>query len=855
MSREVPPHPDQLSIKELFGNALEACEQGGRRQAERVLSGAPETIREAVRDLLESHRRATGALLDDAGGPRGSQPADTPPVDSETPNVAGYRIERELGRGGFGVVYQAWQRSPIERRVALKVLRSDLTSEETIRRFRAESTVLARMSHESIAGVFDAGLTEQGQPFVAMEFIDGLPLLKSCDELDLSADQRVELMARVCDAVQHAHQRAVIHRDLKPDNVLVERTAGGFRPRVIDFGIAKLLDPDPDNEHTRAQVLLGTPRYMSPEQRAGGNAIDVRVDIYALGAILCEVLAGDIPGVPGERAGTSSPDVAQSAPVTRPSKIATRSASRYRTSSKTLRGDLDRIILKACAEDPDLRYPSAQAMGDDLRRYLAGLPVSATRPGMPYLVRKFCKRHRATVAIAATLCVALVVTLGVAIQKWGEASRQRDQARSTSERVAFIGEFLLEMLLLTSDHNARGAPPAIADGTMQKIADRATDGLREDPEHMLAMLAGIGRFQAHAGQAEAGAATIRTALEFAIGHYGLPSPEVVQLRIALHDILWGHGLDGWKPQIELADAESEQLFASDDPRRLRVVQRARGSAENLQRIVDRYESLGSIDPGDHYHALFSLTMVHRFGPTPERQLETSKRLYEIAIGNYPPSHTHVIDAMAIYGDSLIAYDPGPLAEEILLEGYAQSKRVLGPDHFTTESIRRGLARLYGALGEPERGIQYALEDLDSVARGRGTESIQYANALFELGRLRLYAEEYEQARSVMERSLALREQQWSVGHPQIVTAQAYLARIYVELGEHDLAQAVANAALQYLTDPRDARTIAYVSRVLIVVHEQLGNRDRADTIRAETRARLALLGLDDESIESLLLSW
>jgi hypothetical protein len=387
------------------------------------------------------------------------------------------------------------------------------------------------MNHESIARVYDAGLTDQGQPFVAMQLIDAQPLHRACETMRLDTRQRVELMAQVCDAIQHAHQRAVIHRDLKPANILVEQTSDSIVPRVIDFGIAKLLEDDPNSPHTRASVRLGTPRYMSPEQRTGSDTSDTRVDVYALGAILCELLAGDVPTATNSTTGETD------STITRPSKIASEQTQRTVTHPKTLRGDLDRIVLKACADDPDLRYPSAQAMGEDLRNYLSGRPVSASPPGVVYLTRKFVRRHRASVSLAGVLGVALLVTMGVAAIKWREASIERDRAQESTNRVAFISDFLLEMLLLSADHNARGAPPILTESAMQEIADRAKAGLSDDPEHMLPMLVGIGRFQTQSGYPETGTQTLREALDFAIEYHGIPSEEVVELRVSLHDEL------------------------------------------------------------------------------------------------------------------------------------------------------------------------------------------------------------------------------------------------------------------------------------------------------------------------------
>ena len=855
-SPDAPPgtpaqtRPDPARIKSLFGEILDARDDNQYAHAARLLREAPTPLGRAVEALLHAHGRASGVLLDDTVAPSGAGRASH--ADQPVPTIEGYEIGDEIGRGGFGIVYRARQRTPIDRPVAIKVLRRELVSDEAIARFGAESTLLARMNHESIARVYDAGLTGQGQPFVAMELIDAGPLNRVCESVRPDTRQLVGLMAQICDAVHHAHQRAVIHRDLKPANILVEQHHNTLRPRVIDFGIAKLLGGNPDNPdspdrpHTHAHVRLGTPRYMSPEQRTGATASDTRVDIYALGAILCELLAGDVPtAAPASTAERDSH-------ITRPSKIASEHTGRTIANPKALRGDLDRIVLKACAEDPDRRYPSAQEMGDDLRRYLDGRPVSASPPGVVYLTGKFVRRHRASVSLAGVLSIALIVSMGVAALKWREAGRQRDRARASSERVAFIGDFLLDMLLLTADSNARGAPTLLTQEDMQEIADRAAEGLDDDPQRMLSMLAGIGQFQAQSGYPRAGTDTLRKALGFAIEYHGIPSPEVVDLRLRLHDLLWGHGLGGTKEQITLADQESAELFGDDDPRRLRVLQRSQGSIENLQRIVSVYETMPDIDPSDHYNALFALSMQQRFSQTPGDQLGTTRKLYEVARAHYPPKHSAVIDSMALYGEAMSTYAPSEEAATLLKAAYDRSVGVFGYDHFTTESVRRGLARIYGKLGRPGEGIPYALDDLESAERSYGSDSIQYANALHELGVLYRYDGKYEQALAPLEQALALRRTQWTPGHAQIATTQIVLSQVLYELGEHERAERLIDEIFPYIQDLRSARSYAAANRVRIQIHRDAGDQAGADGLIDSAREHMRALGMTPQQIRDVL---
>ncbi|MFG0299127.1 MAG: protein kinase [Phycisphaerales bacterium JB047] len=836
--------PDPAKVKSLFGQILDAQEDGDNQQAQQLLEQAQPGLRQAVESLLHAHERASGALLDDKQPP--SNTTSRQQTNQPVPTIEGYEIGNELGRGGFGIVYRAQQRTPIDRPVAIKVLRRELVSDEAISRFKSESTLLARMNHESIARVYDAGLTNQGQPFVAMQLIDAQPLNRACETLRINTRQRIELMARICDAIQHAHNRAVIHRDLKPANILIEQHENELLPRVIDFGIAKLLEDDPNSPHTHTQARLGTPRYMSPEQRAGTLTSDTRSDVYALGAILCELLAGDVPTA-ANSGGTS-----HDSRITRPSKIASDRAELTATQPKVLRGDLDRIVLKACAEEPDQRYPTAQAMGDDLRRYLNGHPIIASPPSVLYVTRKFVRRHRASVSLAAVLGIALVASMGIAALKWREANRQRDQAHDSAERVAFIGDFLLEMLLLAADNNVRGAPTLLTEEAMQEIADRAKEGLRDDPDRMLPMLEGIARFQAQSGYSNAGADTMRSALDFAIQHHGSPSPEVVSLRTRLYDLLWGHGLEGAKEQIALADEESAQLFDDNDPRRLRVLQRSQSSIEDLERIIAIYESTPGIDPSDLYQALLSLCMRQRFSQTPSDQLDTARRLYEVAKATYPPKHSAMIDSMMIYGEAMTLYAPSEEAAELLKAAYDASISVFGFDHFVTEVNRRGLARIYRKLGRPEEGIPYALDDVESVERSSGSDSIQYANALQELGRLYEAADQYDQAIGLFEDSLALKIKHWPAGHGQITASQVLLARACHHLGDDERAEQLCVEALEHLQERRHTENYAAAFRIRISIRARANDQEGIQGLRIEARQHLAGLGIPTEEVLELI---
>jgi WD40 repeat protein/tRNA A-37 threonylcarbamoyl transferase component Bud32 len=343
------------------------------------------------------------------------------PAGTQMPLLTGqYRILRVVGEGGMGIVYEAEQSFP-KRRVALKAMRPGIFSRRMLRRFQNEAHILGRLQHPGIAQIYEAGASDPQHPddaFFVMEFVDGLPLTAWADQKNLSTRERLELFAKVCDAVHHAHQRGVIHRDLKPANILVTEMqgegAGVAQPKVLDFGVARVVDEvshaagRPDTLHTGAGQLIGTLAYMPPEQISTSTGEksdpDVRSDVYALGVTLYQLLSGRLPL---DLADKSIPDAAQMIRDSAPSRLG--------TIDRTYRGDLETIVAKAMDKDRERRYQTAAGVGglaDDIRRYLAGEAISAKRDSAIYVFRKQIKRNKKAVAVAI-LALAGIVAFAV----------------------------------------------------------------------------------------------------------------------------------------------------------------------------------------------------------------------------------------------------------------------------------------------------------------------------------------------------------------------------------------------------------------------------------------------------------
>ncbi|WP_052573882.1 serine/threonine-protein kinase [Haloferula sp. BvORR071] len=384
--------------------------------------------------------------------------------------ISRYRLVEPLGEGGFGYVWSAEQLQPIQRAIALKLIRRGMNSREIIARFAAESQALALMDHPNIAAVLDAGATADGRPFFAMELVKGEPLVSYCNSRGLGLRERIELFIPVCQAVQHAHQKAILHRDLKPSNILVAEIDGKPVAKVIDFGIAKALAATPPGAldasllQTRAGAILGTLPYMSPEQAGSVTDVDTRSDIYSLGVILYELLTGSTPlaaGAPVSEAYDETLRRIRTQEALRPSSL-THGGGEQLKSRRALRGDLDWIAMKALEKDRRRRYETATALAADLRRYLDREPVSAAAPTWSYQFSKFARRNRVVFASAALVAAAMITGTTVSLQQASRAKHESENA-DASRREAERNRALAEANLA----KARGA----TDQFLNKVAD------------------------------------------------------------------------------------------------------------------------------------------------------------------------------------------------------------------------------------------------------------------------------------------------------------------------------------------------------------------------------------------------
>jgi eukaryotic-like serine/threonine-protein kinase len=714
-----------------------------------------------------------------ASGGVSAPPASTAPAPpSRAPKWIGpYEVVDVLGAGGMGTVYLARQREPLERLVAVKLIRDEVLDERRALRFDTERRTLARMSHPNIAQVFAAGTTPGGEPYIAMEHVPGEWITAYCDKRRLAIPERVRLLAEVCRGVQHLHQKSVLHRDLKPSNILVMEEQGRPLPKIIDFGIAKAIDrPRRDGEGITQQHVVGTPGYIAPEMllaAEGEGDQDTRSDVYSLGLVLFALLVGELPF---RRDGRSMVETLRRITEEDPPTLRERwrqidaadretiAADRATTPAaleRRLAHDLEWIVAKAIARQRDDRYASAAELASDLERHLAHEPVVAGPPRALYRLRKLVRRHRAAAAAALLVTLALVAGLAARTVEARRANREAarasaEAARANREAAAAheVSDFLTELFKVSDPSEARGNSI-----TAREILDRGAERIR----------GGL------AGQPLTQARLMNT-----MGS--------VYSSLGLHDAA--------RPLVEEGLALRRRLLPADDPELI----------ESIARLSVVATEQGKFGEAEALTREALAASVRRFGAG---SAEASQRTTRLAV---------------------LLHNRGRLDESIEVQKRALAiADALGPPDESYLTGLNNLGSLYldsGRLKEAEPVIRRTLALREKLL---GPEDPLVAQSLSNLALLMMNTERVAEAKPLIERAVAIREKVLGPEHPNLVWSLRLLGEVYRAQKSYDRALAIFERCLRI-----QEKALGPDHPFTALTLEALGNlhRDRGDLARA-----------------------
>ncbi|MEQ8275051.1 MAG: protein kinase [Deltaproteobacteria bacterium] len=752
-------------LKTLFDEAVDLTPAEREGLLVRVAESEPE-LAVQLRELLSQLSLMPAAFLEDQ---------DDDEVERPLEQLGRYRICRELGRGGMGVVYLAQQDEP-RRLVALKVIRhAELATDEVKRRFEAEASVLARLQHPGIAHVYDAGavlLNGEHVPYFAMELVEGDALDLFVERTQMARSEVLSLFARICDGVEAAHRQGIVHRDLKPANIIVASDPAGPKPKILDFGVARVLDGEDQvsTMHTRAGDIIGTVGYMSPEQLAGKSAeVDARADVYALGVLLFRLLTGRMPY---ELQGKSLPKVVQQVHEEDPTRLA--------SISSDLRGDLDAIVSTALERDLDRRYATAGALAADIRRHISNQPIEAQPASQIYLAKKFVRRHRTLVSAVALTTTALVLALFFSLRAYFEAERERVSKELALETSDAVVEFLTDMLNRASPESGDrkvtvvDALRAAEKDVEERFADRPVVAARIQHTlgHTLFQLGELDRSKAQLEAAlrlpsdEEEALNARRVLALIAYEQGdleksarlgnalvadfaaLPAEEHAELFV--HTLLVLSRTEAQRSRFEVAaghldraDEIVRELIPDDEELLLGIgVKRATLSARNLQwdDVIARYEALL---PRHQRHfgpknvrtlaVLGNLASGYEGAGALDKAMALTEEALALHLEVYGPSHLYTINNVVRKVRILAAQGQGEAALKVIDEqGYDVLRAEGREESKFPVQVRMARGRALTAAGRTKESIEVFDDILEGCRKTKFAECIYYtALALLE----------------------------------------------------------------------------------------------------------------------------
>ncbi len=700
--------------------------------------------------------------------------------------IGPYRVLERLGEGGFGVVYLAEQARPIRRRVALKVIKLGMDTKSVIARFEAERQALAMMDHPNIARVLDAGASETGQPFFVMEHVAGLPITEHCDRYRLGLEVRLRIFTLVCQAVQHAHQKGIIHRDLKRSNILVTYHGGESMPKVIDFGVAKAIDQRLCERTivTERGQLLGTPEYMSPEQAESARDIDTRSDIYSLGVLLYELLTGTLPFDPESMRNATVDEVRRIIREVDPPKPSTRLECLPSTASdestaialnhkadsrslqRQLQGDLDWIVMKCLEKDRTRRYDTANDLVLDIARYSNNEPVLAGPPSGAYRLRKFVRRNRSGVIAASSVIAAMLLGLvgtsfGLyrAEQRRVEAeaalarmSEAQAQTQAKTEELELVTEFQASML---GEIDAEQLGRAL----FVDLRDRVRKSLETDSASSSDAESALSDFDRTLRRANATDA----ALKLVDKHVLRRAVEAIERKFADQPVIRAalqQTVASTYRQVGLLAPALPMQEEALNTRRFALGDDHPDTLESINNTGALLRSMGKYDKAKQYYG---------------EALERRRRI----LGD---NHRDTLESIGNMGALLRSMGQYGEAEPYYREALEGRRRILGDDHPDTLTSINHMGALIQLMGKYDEAMSYYYEALEGRRRVLGDDDSGTLTSINNMGAVLKKMGKYDEAESYYREALEGRRRVLGDDHPDTLMSINHMGFLLHETG-------------------------------------------------------------------------
>lgn len=842
-------------IKNIYQQALD-LDKGERRAFVVSICGDDADLAAEVMKLLEVPTQGSsdidGIVESAAESFSGALP--------EGERIGPYRLLEVIGTGGMGHVYLAERADrEFEQRVAIKTVNLGSASPSMIERFRLERQILADLDHNNIARLLDGGQTDSGMPYLVMEFIDGESIVDYCAEAGLPLDRRLDLFLKICDAVQYAHRQLIVHRDIKPSNILVTRDGV---PKLLDFGVAKLLDASRDEALTRVEARILTPEYASPEQVLG-EPVTTSTDVYGLGVLLYQLLSGSKPFDLGS---ATSPEIRElvchTDPV-EPSRAAANAGDREQAAR--LSGDLDRIIMKAIRKEPERRYETVREVANDILNHQSGRPVAARGPSWTYRTGKFFRRHRTAVVTTASVVVAMIaMTVYYTIQ----LTHERDTALLEKQTADAATEFMIDLFASNEPNNSLGEK-LTARQILERGAEKLEEELEETPRVRARLMQTLGRVYERLGDYDSAQRFLEEGVAL---RRSLNEADREGLIVGIENLAWlYYHREDWtsaSASAREALAMREAEYGPEDPSLASVLNHLGtisywlddtdacldyyhralsllgGDADDLihDRIVTMnnlaitYDHLGEYDKAETFYSDSLATRIEHYGPDHaivgiaqtnmgtfyrnakkwNKAIEHLNAGLRISRKTKGDTHEEVAFALHMLARTYNGTENYEKAEEHARKSAEAWAATVGRDHTRYAGAKGVLAAALSNQGRHEEALPHVDESLQITLAANGPDHTATADQMSNKARLLLKLGRTIEARPLAEEASRIRKKKLGRGHVSYWNSEQILARIEIRDGDVDAAASRLVALLADIESSEypDAQHIASTRKLL-----------------------------------------